>query len=135
MKEWVVRPGSEVATAELVHGTTLDWSSQVPTVKRLWLGQLVEDKNRRLRAFLSCMGGDYSPLLLNTSYVPQHLLILCCVLRFMMMKKDGCLLRKQELNAFLAQGVSQHLHDYHLHQEIQLPRLPSLQPCGMHLAA
>lgn len=39
-----------------------------------------DDKCRRMRAFLSCMRSD-TPLMLNTSYVPQHLLILATVLR------------------------------------------------------
>lgn len=52
----------------------------MPSIRRLWLGQAVEDKNRRLRALLTCMMSDVS-LMLNVSYVPQHLLVLCCVLR------------------------------------------------------
>lgn len=39
-----------------------------------------DDKNRRIRAFLSCMRSE-NPLMTNTSYVPQHLLLLATVLR------------------------------------------------------
>lgn len=39
-----------------------------------------DDKCRRMRAYLSCMRSD-TPLMLNTTYVPQHLLILATVLR------------------------------------------------------
>lgn len=40
----------------------------------------IDDKRRRLRGFLTCMKSD-TPLMLNTSYVPQHLLVMACVLR------------------------------------------------------
>lgn len=42
---------------------------------------VVDDKKRRLRAFLSCMRSD-TPLMLHTSHVPQHLLIMATVLRW-----------------------------------------------------
>lgn len=81
LKEWVAsRTGSAPRCDEVV-AEPLDWL--VPGLHRLWMGTMVEDKNRRLRAFLSCMNCDVPQnLLLNTSYVPQHLLILCCVLRY-----------------------------------------------------
>jgi hypothetical protein len=41
----------------------------------------VDDKRRRLRAFLTCMRSD-TPLMLNPAYVPQHLLVLASVLRY-----------------------------------------------------
>ena len=65
--------------ADLVTPLALDWP--VPTVQRLWFGKIgrmetkfctflrrfatgVEDKQRRLRAFLSVMGAD-NPLMLQ----------------------------------------------------------------------
>ena len=51
-----------------------------PNLKRLWLGKAVEDKNRRMRAFLACMRSD-TPAMLNPANVPTHLMVLCCVLR------------------------------------------------------
>ena len=86
VKEWsIVRSSNFMNMAavkelkyEEVAAETLEW--KCPSLHRLWLGQAVEDKNRRLRAFLSCMKSD-APLMLNVSQVPQHLLILCCVLR------------------------------------------------------
>ena len=41
----------------------------------------IDDKRRRLRAFLTCMRSD-TPLMLNPAYVPQHLLVMASVLRY-----------------------------------------------------
>ncbi|XP_063621419.1 constitutive coactivator of PPAR-gamma-like protein 1 [Cydia splendana] len=103
--EWIysrVNPGK---TPEMVPGVVLDWP--VPTVQRLWFGTAQDDKCRRMRAFLSCMRSD-TPLMLNTSYVPQHLLILATVLRFIMTSQIQ-ILRRQELDAFLATAFSNDL--------------------------
>ncbi|XP_013141232.1 PREDICTED: constitutive coactivator of PPAR-gamma-like protein 1 isoform X4 [Papilio polytes] len=105
VSEWIysrVNPGK---AAELVPGVILDWP--VPTVQRLWFGTAQDDKCRRMRAFLSCMRSD-TPLMLNTSYVPQHLLILATVLRFIMTSQIQ-ILRRQELDAFLATAFSNDL--------------------------
>ncbi|CAH0627072.1 unnamed protein product [Chrysodeixis includens] len=103
--EWIysrVNPGK---SPEIVPGVVLDWP--VPTVQRLWFGTAQDDKCRRMRAFLSCMRSD-TPLMLNTSYVPQHLLILATVLRFIMTSQIQ-ILRRQELDAFLATAFSNDL--------------------------
>ena len=50
-------------------------------LRRLWFGTSVEDKQKRLRAFLACLRCDDCPLLLHQAHVPQHMLILACVLR------------------------------------------------------
>ncbi|XP_053602240.1 constitutive coactivator of PPAR-gamma-like protein 1 isoform X3 [Plodia interpunctella] len=102
ISEWIysrVNPGK---SPEMVPGVVLDWP--VPTVQRLWFGTAQDDKCRRMRAFLSCMRSD-TPLMLNTSYVPQHLLILATVLRFIMTSQLQ-ILRRQELDAFLATAFS-----------------------------
>ena len=39
-----------------------------------------DDKKRRLRAFLTCLQSD-TQMMRSSVYVPQHLLILACVLR------------------------------------------------------
>ncbi|XP_026328591.1 constitutive coactivator of PPAR-gamma-like protein 1 [Hyposmocoma kahamanoa] len=103
--EWIysrVNPGK---SPEMVPGVVLDWP--VPTVQRLWFGTAQDDKCRRMRAFLSCMRSD-TPLMLNTSYVPQHLLILATVLRFIMTSQIQ-ILRRPELDAFLATAFSSDL--------------------------
>ncbi|CAH1644349.1 unnamed protein product [Spodoptera littoralis] len=103
--EWIysrVNPGK---SPEVVPGVVLEWP--VPTVQRLWFGTAQDDKCRRMRAFLSCMRSD-TPLMLNTSYVPQHLLILATVLRFIMTSQIQ-ILRRQELDAFLATAFSNDL--------------------------
>ncbi|KAL4706497.1 hypothetical protein ACJJTC_015695 [Scirpophaga incertulas] len=105
ISEWIysrVNPGKN---PEIVPGVVLEWP--VPTVQRLWFGTAQDDKCRRMRAFLSCMRSD-TPLMLNTSYVPQHLLILGTVLRFIMTSQIQ-ILRRQELDAFLATAFSNDL--------------------------
>jgi hypothetical protein len=101
----------------MVIARPVDWKT--PSIERMWLGQQVDDKTRRLRAFLTCMESD-TPLMLNTQYVPQQLLILCCVLRYML--RFGRILQRQELDAFLAMSVSPLLMDVQTMQDLKVMR-------------
>ncbi|XP_059060222.1 constitutive coactivator of PPAR-gamma-like protein 1 [Achroia grisella] len=126
--EWIysrVNPGK---SPEMVPGVVLDWP--VPTVQRLWFGTAQDDKCRRMRAFLSCMRSD-TPLMLNTSYVPQHLLILATVMRFIMTSQIQ-ILRRQELDAFLATAFSNDLMNALHLQEMTVNGINSR---GVQLAA
>lgn len=78
IEEWIWRPQNEYKSSEIVNAVTLPWA--VPTVQRLWFGTGAEDKQRRMKAFLTIMRSD-SPLMLNRGYVPQHMLVMACVLR------------------------------------------------------
>lgn len=78
VSEWIWSPQNEYRKPDLVTATLLPWA--VPTIQRLWFGTIFDDKQRRMRAFLSVMRSD-SPLMLNRGYVPQHMLALACVLR------------------------------------------------------
>lgn len=79
IKEWAAYKGKSPQTPELVEALAFrEWTC--PNLKRLWLGKAVEDKNRRMRAFLACMRSD-TPAMLNPANVPTHLMVLCCVLR------------------------------------------------------
>ncbi|XP_012938515.1 constitutive coactivator of PPAR-gamma-like protein 1 isoform X1 [Aplysia californica] len=127
VKEWVVRRGSGRPTYEVVTARPVEWKT--PSVQRMWLGQQDGDKDRRLRAFLTIMMSDTS-LMLNTNYVPQHLLVMCCVLRYMM--QYGRILQRQELEAFLAMSVSPLLHDVQTMQDL---KLPNILPRGSQLAS
>ncbi|XP_059152250.1 constitutive coactivator of PPAR-gamma-like protein 1 homolog isoform X2 [Physella acuta] len=127
VKEWVVRRGSGRPTYEVVTARPVEWKT--PSVQRMWLGQQDGDKDRRLRAFLTIMMSDTS-LMLNTNYVPQHLLVLCSVLRYMM--QYGRILQRQELDAFLAMAVSPLLHDVQTMQDL---KLPNIIPRGSQLAS
>lgn len=82
VKEWVVRRGSGRPTYEVVTARPVEWKT--PSIQRMWLGQQEGDKDRRLRAFLTIMMSDTS-LMLNGSYVPQHLMVMCCVLRLVLL--------------------------------------------------
>lgn len=79
IKEWAAYKGKSPQTPELVEALAFrEWTC--PNLKKLWLGKAVEDKNRRMRAFLACMRSD-TPAMLNPTNVPTHLIVLCCVLR------------------------------------------------------
>ena len=102
--EWV--PYNNYQQVDYVTPLPLSWP--VPTVQRLWFGTGIEDKQKRLRAFLSVMSSD-SPLMLSTSHVPQHLLLFGSVLRYIMAHNN--ILRKPELDAFLVTAFSPELND------------------------
>ncbi|XP_050414572.1 constitutive coactivator of PPAR-gamma-like protein 1 [Patella vulgata] len=127
VKEWVIRRGTTRPSFELVIAKPVDWKT--PSIERMWLGQNADDKNRRLRAFLTCMQSD-SPLMFNTNYVPQPLLVMCCVLRYIV--QFGRVLQRQELDAFLAMAVSPLLVDVQTMQDL---KLPAIHPRGIQLAS
>ncbi|XP_078677654.1 constitutive coactivator of PPAR-gamma-like protein 1 homolog isoform X10 [Branchiostoma floridae x Branchiostoma belcheri] len=129
VKEWCVQKGRSIQKPELVEALPLDW--KVPKVKQLWFGQEVEDKNRRLRAFLSCMLAD-TPAMLKPLYVPHHLLVLCCVLRYMLQWPGRPLLRRHELDAFLAQSVDPRLANP---QALEAMQVPMVTTRGVQIAA
>lgn len=95
IKEWAAYKGKSPQTPELVEALAFrEWTC--PNLKKLWLGKAVEDKNRRMRAFLACMRSD-TPAMLNPTNVPTHLMVLCCVLRSvappgMAEPRKGCIL-------------------------------------------
>ncbi|KAI4479427.1 PREDICTED: constitutive coactivator of PPAR-gamma-like protein 1 homolog isoform X1 [Polistes canadensis] len=130
IKEWVWSKSNPYQTPELVKAEQIGWG--VPTIQRLWFGTGIDDKRRRLRGFLTCMRSD-TPLMLNTSYVPQHFLVMACVLRYIMSFSDKIkILRRQELDAFIAQAFSPELMNAQYLQELQLPLVTSR---GVQLAS
>lgn len=78
ISEWIWSPQNEYKKADVVNAVQLPWA--VPTIQRLWFGMAFEDKQRRMKAFLTVMRSD-TPMMLNRSYVPQHMLVMACVLR------------------------------------------------------
>ena len=50
----------------------------VPSIESLWLGVKPENKQRRMKAFLSCMNAGSDPPM---SDVPEMYLLICSVLR------------------------------------------------------
>ncbi len=78
VKEYCVYKGNKLDTPDIVEVKSLPWD--IPPVKTLWLGRQPEDNTTRMKAFLTCMKSDTSNIP-NTIMVPQHLLLLCCVLR------------------------------------------------------
>ncbi|KAL7643504.1 UNVERIFIED_CONTAM: hypothetical protein RMT77_005486 [Armadillidium vulgare] len=129
IKEWVYSKTNPYKTPLLVEAVPISWA--VPTVQRLWFGSIIDDKKRRLRAFLSCVLSD-SPLMLHTSYVPQHLLIMAVVLRYIMNFNEVAILRKQEVDAFLVTAFSPELTNAQYLQELQIPVVSSR---GVQLAS
>ncbi|CAK6972649.1 constitutive coactivator of PPAR-gamma-like protein 1 homolog isoform X2 [Scomber scombrus] len=130
VKEWAAYKGKSPHTPELVEALPFrEWTC--PNLKKLWLGKAVEDKNRRMRAFLACMRSD-TPAMLNPANVPTPLMVLCCVLRFMLHWPGVRILRRNELDAFLAQALSPKLYEPDQLQELKIDNLDSR---GVQLAA
>uniref|UniRef100_A0A7N8X0Z6 Family with sequence similarity 120 member A n=1 Tax=Mastacembelus armatus TaxID=205130 RepID=A0A7N8X0Z6_9TELE len=130
VKEWAAYKGKSPHTPELVEALPFrEWTC--PNLKKLWLGKAVEDKNRRMRAFLACMRSD-TPAMLNPANVPTPLLVLCCVLRFMLHWPGVRILRRNELDAFLAQALSPKLYEP---DQLQDLKIDNLDARGVQLAA
>ncbi|XP_058791366.1 constitutive coactivator of PPAR-gamma-like protein 1 homolog isoform X2 [Phymastichus coffea] len=118
IKEWVWSKANPFQTPESVKAEQIGWG--VPTIQRLWFGTGIDDKRRRLRGFLTCMKSD-TALMLNTAYVPQHLLVMACVLRYIMTFSDKIkILRRQELDAFIVQAFSPELMNAPYLQDLQI---------------
>uniref|UniRef100_A0A8C2I251 Family with sequence similarity 120C n=1 Tax=Cyprinus carpio TaxID=7962 RepID=A0A8C2I251_CYPCA len=118
VKEWCASKAKSALTPELVPALCFrEWTC--PNLRRLWLGRASEDRSRRTRAFLACMRSD-CPALLNPTCVPSHLLLMCCVLRYMMQWPGGRILQRHELDAFLAQAVSNQLYEPDQLQELKV---------------
>ncbi|XP_038237174.1 constitutive coactivator of PPAR-gamma-like protein 2 isoform X2 [Dermochelys coriacea] len=130
IKEWAAYKGKSPQTPELVSALAFrEWTC--PNLRKLWLGKAVEDKNRRMRAFLACLRAD-TPGMLNPANVPTHLLLMCCVLRYMIQWPGGRILHRHELDVFLAQAVSSQLYEPDHLQELKIEKLDAR---GVQLAA
>ncbi|XP_063064154.1 constitutive coactivator of PPAR-gamma-like protein 2 isoform X2 [Engraulis encrasicolus] len=130
VKEWCASKAKSALTPELVPALCFrEWTC--PNLRRLWLGRASEDRSRRTRAFLACMRSD-CPALLNPALVPSHLLLMCCVLRYMMQWPGGRILQRHELDAFLAQAVSNQLYEPDQLQELKVEKVDNR---GVQLAS
>merc|ERR1719427_188555 len=83
----------------------LPW--KVPPLKELWFGARPEDDGNRMKAFLSCMRSETANMC-NTTMVPQRLLILCCVLRYLV-QQEKAVVTQGDIDVFLAQALSSQL--------------------------
>lgn len=70
--------------------------------------------------------------MLNPANVPTHLLLMCCVLRYMIQWPGGRILHRHELDTFLAQAVSTQLYEPDQLQELKIEKLDAR---GIQLAA
>jgi len=113
VREW--HPYNGYEKPKCVDAQELRWA--VPTVQRLWFGSTVEDKQKRLHAFMSIMrcDGTAADALLVHANVPQPMLLMACVLRYLITSSLGVngspLIRKPELDAFLVTAFSPELRD------------------------
>ncbi|CAB0010324.1 unnamed protein product, partial [Nesidiocoris tenuis] len=130
VKEWVWTKQNPYERPELTKAEPLGWG--VPTVQRLWFGTTVDDKRRRLRTYLTVMRSD-THLMLNPSYVPQHLLVLATVLRYIM-SGEKKLLRKHELDAIIAMAFDPNLANCDFNQDLQI-QVECVTPRGVQLGA
>ncbi|XP_057658956.1 constitutive coactivator of PPAR-gamma-like protein 1 homolog isoform X1 [Diorhabda carinulata] len=128
VKEWIYSRSNPYQRPEEVKAEPLPWA--VPTLQRLWFGPSVDDKRRRMRALLSCLNSD-TPLILNTAYVPQHMLIMACVLRYIM-SQEKPIMRRNELDAFICHAFNPNLMNPQYLQELTLNVVTSR---GVQLAA
>ena len=117
IKEWVLTPDNAYETPVPTLAVKLDWPA--PTVHKLWFGDKPDDQARRFRCFLSCLASD-SPLMLRANFVPQRLLILATVLRYLVSHPSGCLLSQQELDSFLVTAFSAKLGHVAFSQDLQV---------------
>ncbi|KAK9501042.1 hypothetical protein O3M35_002165 [Rhynocoris fuscipes] len=117
VKEWIWSKGNQYEKPDIVKAEPLGWG--VPTIQRLWFGTTVDDKRRRLRAYLTCMRSD-TQLMLNPGCVPQHLLILATVLRYMMSFPERKVLRKHELDAIIVTALDPNLGNSEYNQDLQV---------------
>lgn len=62
--------------------------------------------------------------MLNPDYVPQHLLILACVLRYIMTASQGTILQKQELDALIVQAFAMEITNPNYLQDLQVNFCP-----------
>ncbi|XP_074873502.1 constitutive coactivator of PPAR-gamma-like protein 2 [Carettochelys insculpta] len=130
VKEWAAYKGKSPQTPELVSALAFrEWSC--PNLRRLWLGKAADDRSRRMRAFLACLRAD-TPGMLNPASVPTHLLLMCCVLRYMVQWPGGRVLHRHELDVFLAQAVSPQLYEPDRLQQLKIEKLDAR---GVQLAA
>ncbi|KAL0276882.1 UNVERIFIED_CONTAM: hypothetical protein PYX00_004350 [Menopon gallinae] len=116
VREWVCTAMNQYTEPEIVKAEPVGWP--VPTIQRLWFGFSVGDMRRRLRAYLTCMKSD-SQLMVCSAYVPQHLLVMATVLRYLMQVKPP-ILRKAELDSFIVTAFSPDLMNAEMTQELQL---------------
>lgn len=118
ISEWNWSPQNEYKKPEEVTAVQLPWA--VPTIQRLWFGTTFDDKHRRMRAFLTVMRSD-TTMMLNRNYVPQHLLVMACVLRYIVTNSERHILSRHELDAFLVTAFSAQLGNVEYTQEMVLP--------------
>jgi len=107
-----------------VDAQELRWA--VPTVQRLWFGSTVEDKQKRLHAFMSIMRCDAAESMLLQANVPQPMLLMACVLRYIITasqqqgNNSQPIIRKPELDAFLVTAFSPELRNDALLDDLTL---------------
>lgn len=128
INEWVWSAKNDYKISDKITATHINWA--VPTVQRLWFGTTQEDKQRRIKAFLTILRSD-SPLMLNKNYVPQHLLVLASVLRYIVSNSSQPIINSLELDAFIATAFSPQLSNVEYTQEMVLP---SVNLRGVYLA-
>lgn len=127
VREWM--PYNDYAVPDVVQAVELHWG--VPTVQRLWFSTAAEDKEKRLRAFLSCMRCEDVQSLMVPANVPQHAIILGCVLRYIMTATKIPVLQKPELDAFLVTAFSPEIGN---HKYLAEMTLDFVSPRGVQLA-
>eukprot|EP00794_Sanderia_malayensis_P006008 gene6008-6706_t len=133
VKEYCVCKGNVFDNPDLVEVKCVDWD--IPSVKTLWLGRQAEDNTARMKAFLTCMKSDTTNIP-NTTMVPQNLLLLCCVLRYLIQQEDSKpIIRRYDIDAFLAQALSPHMTTESNSMNLANIKLNQIDVSAMQLAS
>ncbi|XP_032217699.1 constitutive coactivator of PPAR-gamma-like protein 1 [Nematostella vectensis] len=133
VKEWCVYAGKKLNKPDLVEGTIMQWD--VPELHPLWFGKEPSDDQNRMKAFLTCMQSD-TPNMTKTTMVPQRLVIMCCVLRYLLMQGKGRpIILPHELDAFLAAALSPHISTECNPSNLMGLKLPRVDMRGVQLAS
>ncbi|CAB4066574.1 unnamed protein product [Lepeophtheirus salmonis] len=105
IREWL--PYNSYQKPCIVEGVEVPWG--VPTVQRLWFGTSMEDKEKRIRAFMSCIRcDDVKPLLLQPHLIPPNFVFMACILRYIMVSSNypvGTYSDPSQLDAVTPRGV------------------------------
>ena len=79
VEEWSVYSGRPLNKPDQIEPLSMDWD--IPKLENLWLSIGQKADGNRLKAFLNCMKSDI-PYMTQTAFVPERLIILCCILRY-----------------------------------------------------
>nr|XP_054758607.1 constitutive coactivator of peroxisome proliferator-activated receptor gamma-like [Lytechinus pictus]XP_054758609.1 constitutive coactivator of peroxisome proliferator-activated receptor gamma-like [Lytechinus pictus] len=132
VEEMCAYAGNPMDVPDVVQGMPLDIAPH-PRLEDLCVDDITDDVQRlRLRVFFSCM---YCTKLFEDGIldaIPDHHILLCCILHFLLLHAAESTLRSCDIDAFVAQAICFQGHSPASLKRLQVPRVSSR---GVHLAA